>query len=103
MIDSIGSRIARLREKNGMSQTILAQRIGITRAGVQAWECGNSMPSTEKLTTLSDLLHVSTDYLLDIQTEKSLCLDDYSGEEQELFYRFLQYCDEVAQSTADKK
>lgn len=103
MIDSIGSRIARLREKRGISQTILAQRIGITRAGVQAWECGNSMPSTEKLTTLSDLLHVSTDYLLDIQTEKSLCLDDYSGEEQELFYRFLQYCDEVVQSSTDKK
>ncbi|MDD7641133.1 MAG: helix-turn-helix transcriptional regulator [bacterium] len=103
MIDSIGSRIARLREKSGMTQTVLAQRLGITRASVQSWECGENMPSTERLISIADLFHVSTDYLLDIHADKTLCLNDYSSDEQELVFRFLQYCDESAQALDEKK
>ena len=40
MIETIGSRITRLREQNGMSQSDLARRMNISRASVQSWECG---------------------------------------------------------------
>jgi transcriptional regulator with XRE-family HTH domain len=47
-----------------MSQEELADRMGVSRQSVSKWESGQSMPEVEKLIQLSDLFHVSTDYLL---------------------------------------
>ena len=60
----IGNRIAELRRQNGMSQEELADRLGISRQSVSKWESGQSQPEIEKLLQLSELFHVSTDYLL---------------------------------------
>jgi len=60
----IGNRISELRKQNGMSQEELADRMGVSRQSVSKWESGQSMPEVEKLILLSDLFHVSTDYLL---------------------------------------
>lgn len=103
MIDTMGTRIERLREKAGMSQTVLAQRLGVSRAGVQSWESGENLPSTENLIALSSLFHVSTDYLLDIHPKRTLCLDNYTNAEQEIIFRFLQYCDETNHALNKKR
>ena len=81
MIDTIGSRIARLREQNGLSQADLAKRMNISRAGI----------------------HVSTDYLLDIDAVNTVNLDSYSPHEQSLIFRLLQYFDESASAAHDEK
>lgn len=60
----IGNRIAELRRQNGMSQEELADRLGISRQSVSKWESGQSQPEIEKLLQLSEVFHVSTDYLL---------------------------------------
>ena len=60
----IGNRIAELRRQNGMSQEELVDRLGISRQSVSKWESGQSQPEIEKLLQLSELFHVSTDYLL---------------------------------------
>ncbi len=60
----IGDKIAELRKQNGMSQEELADRMGISRQSVSKWESGQSQPEIEKLLQLSELFHVSTDYLL---------------------------------------
>ena len=42
----------------------LSNILGITRVGVNAWEMGISVPSTQYIVKLAMLFDVSTDYLL---------------------------------------
>lgn len=60
----IADRIKVLREQSGYTQTQLAKLLGITRSSVNAWELGISVPSTQYIVELSQILNVSTDYLL---------------------------------------
>ena len=69
----IADRIKQVRERNKMTQAELAKRIGITRSGVNAWEMGISVPSTQYLVELAQMFNVSTDYLLGV--EKTLSID----------------------------
>lgn len=96
MIETIGSRIARLRKQHGMSQSDLARRLNISRASIQSWECGANYPSTDNLISLAKLFHVSTDYLLHIDANKTVSLDSYSSDEQIIVFRLLQYFDGAA-------
>ena len=57
-------RIKLLREQMGLTQSGLAKRLSLTRASVNAWEMGISVPSTPLLIQLSKIFHVTTDYLL---------------------------------------
>lgn len=68
----IGNRISQLRKQNGMSQEELAEKMGVSRQSVSKWESGQSVPEVEKLVQLSDLFHVSTDYLLKEDTVPDL-------------------------------
>lgn len=96
MLKTIGSRITQLREQAGMSQSDLAKRIHISRSSVQSWESGTNYPSTDNLITLTKIFHVSADYLLDLNVEKTVNLDKYNDHEQALVFRLLQYFDETA-------
>lgn len=96
MIETIGSRITRLREQSGMSQADLARRMNISRASVQSWECGVNYPSTDNLISLAKIFHVSTDYLLNISATKTVNIDGYSRDEQGMVFRMMQYFDGTA-------
>lgn len=61
---SIADRLILLREKNKLSQTDVAKRIGVTSASVSAYEKLERKPSLDKLIALADIFHVSTDYIL---------------------------------------
>ncbi|MBO5246008.1 MAG: helix-turn-helix transcriptional regulator [Eubacterium sp.] len=99
MIDTFPTRITRLRKNAGMSQADLARRLHIKRSSIQAWENGSSYPSTDNLIALSKLFHVSTDYLLDYNSQQTVCLDNYSADEQLIILRMLQYFDTTASSS----
>lgn len=60
----LGTRIARLRQQAGMSQGMLARRLGITAAALGAYEQERRGPSAAMLVRLSEILGVSVDYLL---------------------------------------
>lgn len=62
----IADRIKILREKKQITQAELAKQLGITRAGVNAWEMGISVPSTQYIVELACYFGVSTDYLLEV-------------------------------------
>ena len=57
-------RLKDLRDRLGYTQSDLAKKLSITRASVNAWDMGISAPSTSWLVELSNLFHVTTDYLL---------------------------------------
>ena len=68
----IAERIKMLRENQHLSQTALSKRLGITRSSINAWEMGISTPSTTYLVELSQIFHVSIDYLLGLDKNVSL-------------------------------
>ena len=53
-----------LREKNGLTQEQLAQRVMVTRQAVSRWETGETQPNTETLKLLSREFDVSINTLL---------------------------------------
>lgn len=76
MLKMIADKIKDLRETHHMTQNSLAKKLNITRASVNAWEQGISVPSTQYLIELASIFKVSTDYLLSIKTNQTI---DVSG------------------------
>lgn len=57
-------KLIRFREEQGLSQTELAQELGVTRQAVSGWERGANAPAREKLMALSRLYGVPLDELV---------------------------------------
>ena len=68
---TFGERLQALRQRAGMSQDALAERLGVSRQAVSRWERDETMPETDKVIALADLFGVTTDYLLRPQPESS--------------------------------
>lgn len=77
----IADKIKMLREKRGITQTELAKQLGLTRAGVNAWEMGISVPSTQYVVELALFFKVSTDYLLDIKETATVSVEGLDDRE----------------------
>ena len=56
--------ILELRNKKGLSQEELAEKVFVTRQAVSRWENGETVPNTETLKILSKLFEVSINTLL---------------------------------------
>ena len=57
-------KLIALRKKQGWSQEELADKMGVSRQAVSKWESAQALPDIDKMVALSQLLSVSTDYLL---------------------------------------
>ena len=77
----ISDKIKILREKNNLTQAELARQLGITRSGVNAWEMGISVPSTQYVVELAMFFRVSTDYLLDLPDTATVSVQGLSDRE----------------------
>ena len=77
----IADQIKLFREQSGMTQAELARRLGVTRSGVNAWEMGITVPSTQSIVELSSLFGVSTDVLLDVKGSKTVSVEGLSDQE----------------------
>ena len=61
---TFGEKLQSLRQKAGMSQDALAERLEVSRQGVSRWGRDETMPEPDKIVGLADLFGVTTDYLL---------------------------------------
>ncbi len=61
---TLPEKIMDLRKSMGLSQEQLAEQLDISRQSVSKWESGASVPELDKILKLSEIFHVSTDYLL---------------------------------------
>lgn len=59
----INKTLARLRSESGLTQEEVATHLGITKAAVSKWECGQSMPDISLLPAIADLYSTSIDDL----------------------------------------
>lgn len=87
----IADRIKMLRTTEKMSQSELAKKIGITRSSVNAWEQGFSTPSTAYLVELSNIFHVTTDYLLGLNQNASLDISGLDTEQVRILNDLVQH------------
>lgn len=65
-----GNYILELRRKSGLSQSELADRIGVTNKAVSKWETGKSKPTTDTLRKLAAIFHVPIEQLLSLKDKE---------------------------------
>lgn len=75
---TVAERIKSLREKLELTQAEIARQLGISRAGVNAWEMGLSVPSTQYVVELAKTFGVSTDYLLGMDKTAAVSVEGLS-------------------------
>lgn len=80
MVD-FGLRLRKLRTDYGMTQLELAQKLGLTKSVISAYETDLRMPSYDVLVNIANIFKVSTDYLLGVNISKTLDLSGLSVEE----------------------
>ena len=61
---SLGDIIRKHRIDSGMSQEVLAQRLGVTRQVISKWENGSSDPSATNLMALADVFNIKVEDML---------------------------------------
>lgn len=61
---SLPTRLITLRKKNGLTQQVMADTIGIHVNSLKKYEAGQAQPSLDGLKKIAKTMHVSTDFLL---------------------------------------
>jgi transcriptional regulator with XRE-family HTH domain len=80
--EKIGLRIKVLREKTGMSQNALAQKIRLPRPAISPIESGARKIATDELLRFSQIFHVSVDALLNPGKEPEVRLHEGKEEKE---------------------
>lgn len=61
----LGNNILKLRKKLQLSQEKLGELVGVTRQTISNWELNETVPDAKQLISLSKILQVSIDALVD--------------------------------------
>ena len=80
MVD-FGYTLKTLRIRKNMTQAQLAQKLGLTKSVISAYETGLRLPSYDILIHIARIYNVSTDYLLGIEQKQEIDLSGLSQEE----------------------
>lgn len=78
-----GWRLKALRKKRGLSQKAVADRLGVDRAAISAYERNIATPRIDVLENLALLYRTSVDYILGMEHRAALYIDDLSESQQE--------------------
>lgn len=63
-MQSIGERVAKLREKRSLNQAELASLLRVTQGTISRWESGKVGISAEEAGKIAKILNVTCDYLI---------------------------------------
>lgn len=80
MVD-FGNTLKTLRLRKDMTQAQLANKLGLTKSVISAYETGLRLPSYDILIHIARIYNVSTDYLLGIEKKQEIDLSGLSQEE----------------------
>ena len=73
-------RLKELRKRKGLSQVALAERLGLSKSTIGAYETGDITPSVDALNTIADFFNVDIDYLLGKEEGSTYYLDPEAAE-----------------------
>lgn len=85
----IGKRIKRLRNKYKYTQTELAEKVGVTKSTIAAYENDSRLPSYEVLIRMAGVFKVSIDSLLLNRTEVIIDAHGLTTEQIELLSNII--------------
>ena len=78
---NFGNVLKTLRLKNNMTQAQLAQKLGVTKSVISAYETGLRLPSYDILIHIAKFFNVSTDYLLGLENKREVDLYGLTDDE----------------------
>ncbi|MBQ6325367.1 MAG: helix-turn-helix transcriptional regulator [Clostridia bacterium] len=67
-----GKKLRELRMSAGLTQAQLGDMIGVTKSVISFYELQERSPSPDVLVKLSQVFHVSTDYLLGLSAKETI-------------------------------
>lgn len=73
-----------IRRNKGLTQEELAQRLSVSRQAVAKWEAGQAYPDITNLISISNLFHVTVDYLVRDQACMVSCIPKQSPDLRKL-------------------
>ncbi len=76
----LNENLKKLRTAQKISQSDLAKLLGVTKQCVSNWENDNIQPSVDMLIKIANYFSVSTDYLLGLETKKTIDVSNLSDE-----------------------
>ena len=88
MID-FGNTLKTLRLKRSMTQAQLAQKLGLTKSVISAYETGLRLPSYDVLIHIAKIYNVSTDYLLGLENRHEIDISGLSQEEIDALHNLI--------------
>ena len=83
----IGAFIAQCRKEKNLTQTQIAERLGITNQAVSKWENGKGMPDVSLLQPLCDALDIS---LNEFFSGERISAEEYKGKAEETISKLFQ-------------
>lgn len=89
MVD-FGNTLKTQRLSKNMTQSQLAQKLGLTKSVISAYETGLRMPSYDILIHIARIFNVSTDFLLGVENKRTIDLSGLSQEETNALLNLIQ-------------
>lgn len=83
MVD-FGLRIKKLRQSKNLTQLQLAKRLNISKSMISAYENDIRLPSYDVLIKLSRIFNVSTDFLLGINSNRTINVSGLTDKQIEI-------------------
>lgn len=100
---NFGEKLRELRKQKHMTQQILGDRLGVTKAMISAYEQGMRYPSYDVLIGIANIFGVTTDYLLGRIDEKTVSVDDLSDSQAEIIMQMISEFRESNEHTARRR
>ncbi len=90
MIKGLPERLQDLRNKSGLSQKEVAERIGVSPSIVSAYETGERTPRTDVLLSFAQFYGCSMDYLLGVTHEKLIDVSALNEKDAHFVYSVIE-------------
>jgi transcriptional regulator with XRE-family HTH domain len=81
MGDNFNENLKCAREKKNMTQKEVADSIGVAKSTYSLYESGNREPNVQTIKKISDVLNVSADELLGLNSENTTIAAHFDGNE----------------------
>ena len=85
----VGSRLREMRDKRGLTQRALAERINKSVSAISGYESNVQIPPTDVLISISQILHVPITYFLDLNCEDSYSTKGLSRDQKDFLLFFI--------------
>ena len=88
---ALGERLLEYRNRVGLSQEKLAEKVGVTRQTVSKWETNQSTPDFDKIIPLCEILSITTEELIKGEKkEKDVKLSEIKQEKEKAEKEYMQ-------------